>query len=100
VPGEGGPPAPLTLVYGHDALASPRYDLALLAPQVMGAEARDVEAAPEATDASPSPSAMSPLTPGMFWMGLSLAVLVLLAVIGKLVVNSSEAPSPPSPPAP
>ena len=95
-----GPPAPLTLLYGHDALSSPRYDLALLAPQVMGAEARDVEAAAEAAGASAPSSALSPLTPRMFWMGLSLAVLVLLAVIGKLVVSSSGAPSPPSPPAP
>jgi hypothetical protein len=98
--GQGGSPSPLTLAYGHDALSFPRYDLALLAPQVMGAEARDVEAAPEPSGSSASSSGMSPLTPGVFWMGLSLAVLVLLAVIGKLVVSSSAAPSPPSPPAP
>jgi hypothetical protein len=92
----------LSLLYGHDALQSPRYDLALLAPQVMGAEAREVEATPEngAAQSSTAAAQGALLTPRAFWIGLSVAVLVLIAVIGKLMVDSSAEPSPPSQPAP
>ena len=77
--------------------APPRYDLGLLATAVMGAEAREVEAAPESGAArSDSPVLV---TPRMFWIGLGAAVVVLLAVIAKLV-GSSAAPSPRSPPSP
>jgi hypothetical protein len=88
----------LTLLYGHDALAPPRYDLALLAPYVMGAEAHDVEAAAAAAATTSVPPAI--VSPRLFWLGLGLAVLVLLAIIAKLVAGSSAAPSPRSPPAP
>ena len=91
----------LSLLYGNDALQSPRYDLALLASQVMGAEAREIEAAPEGAAGSPAASGQDPiLTPRTFWIGLSAAVLVLIAVIGKLMAGSSGDSSQPSPPAP
>jgi hypothetical protein len=78
------PGTPLRLVYGNDDLAPPQYDLALLAPYVMGAEAQEVAAA--APDASRSaPSRPSIVSPRMFWMGLGLAVLVLLALIARLL---------------
>src|SRR4029079_11348679 len=35
--------APLRLAYGRDDLSPPRYDLALLAPQVLGVAATDIE---------------------------------------------------------
>src|SRR5206468_11077399 len=38
----------LRLAYGRDDLPPPRYDLSLLAPQVMGAPAREIIAGPEA----------------------------------------------------
>ena len=38
--------ASLRMVYGRDDLQPPQYDLALLAPRVMGARAREVDAAP------------------------------------------------------
>ena len=88
----------LSLLYGHDTLPPPRYDLALLAPYVMGAEAHEVEAA--APTAATTTAVPAIVTPRMFWIGLGLAVLVLLAIIAKLVAGSSAAPSPPSPPAP
>jgi hypothetical protein len=79
------PPAgsALRLVYGRDDLLSPQYDLALLAPRVMGAAATETSAA----------SASSPLTdaeqsfvaPRTFWLILGAAVLVLLGLIVKLV---------------
>jgi hypothetical protein len=88
----------LWLLYGHDRLPPPQYDLALLAPQVMGAEAREVTATGEAPPADPA----HPVFMGRraFWIGLALAVLTLLGIIAKLVSGSSAAPSQPSPPHP
>jgi len=95
--GGGESQSSLSLLYGHDQMPPPRYDLGLLATAVMGAEAREVEAAPESGAArSDSPVLV---TPRMFWIGLGAAVVVLLAVIAKLV-GSSAAPSPPPPPSP
>jgi hypothetical protein len=91
------PAETLSLLYGQP-LPAPRYDLALLAPQVMGAQAREVDAAPESSSTSPLAAAL--VTPRMFWVGLGAAVLALVAIIAKLVAGSSEAPSPPSPPRP
>jgi uncharacterized protein DUF3999 len=93
-----GPAQSLSLLYGHDQLPPPRYDLALLAPVVMGAEALEVQAGPEPAAASSASPVL--VTPRMFWIGLGVAVVVLLAVIARLVVGSSVAPSPRSPPAP
>jgi hypothetical protein len=92
------PGEPLWLVYGHDRLAPPRYDLALLAPRLLGADARDVDAG--ADTAAPAAAVPPFVTPRVFWIGLAIAVLALLAIIAKLVVASPGAPSQPSPPAP
>ena len=73
------PERPLTLVYGRDDVSLPRYDLALLAPQVMGAEARELMPAPvEAERPGPVTSLVSPQ---YFWAGLVVAVLVIVGVI-------------------
>jgi hypothetical protein len=87
---------PLRLLYGQGALQPPRYDIELLAPQLMGAEATDVEAAGETAVSTTAPALISPR---MFYLALAAAVLVLLGVIAKLV-TSTEAVSRPSPPAP
>ena len=73
------PGRPLSVVYGRDDASLPRYDLALLAPQVMGAEAREIAAAP-ADDTKPGAST-SLVSPKYFWAGLVVAVLVIGAVI-------------------
>ena len=73
--------ATLRLAYGRTDLGAPQYDLALLAPHVMGAEALEVAPLPEAASA-PRASFISPLA---FWMFLSVAALVLLGVIARLV---------------
>jgi hypothetical protein len=82
------PGGALRLAYGRDDLQSPRYDLALLAQQVMGAPARDVAAAAGAA-ASPAaggdPRLISPLT---FWILLGAAVLVLVGIIVRLIRQS------------
>jgi hypothetical protein len=76
------------LAYGRDDLQPPQYDLALLAPRVMGATATEISAAPAAT-ATPS-SAESFASPKTFWVVLTGAVLVLLALIVRLIRGQAE----------
>jgi len=80
--------AGLRLAYGRDDLQPPQYDLALLAPRVMGALAREIGAAP-ALGGAPS-SAESFASPRTFWVVLSGAVLVLLALIVRLVRGQGD----------
>lgn len=81
---EGG----LRLVYGRSDAAAPRYDLALLAPAVLGASAREIAAGPEAPVASERPAILSPT---VFWIGLALAVVVLLGLIVRLIATGTSA---------
>ena len=76
------------LAYGRDDLQPPQYDLALLAPRVMGAMATEISAAP-AANATPS-SAESFASPRTFWVVLTGAVLVLLALIVRLIRGQGE----------
>ena len=71
----------LRLAYGRSDLGAPQYDLALLAPYVMGAEAREVTPLPE-TARGPRTFFISPWA---FWVFLAVAALVLLGVIARLV---------------
>ncbi len=72
----------LRLVYGRSDLPAPQYDLALLAPQVMGVEARETTAAAES--GSTAAAAHVLISPRGFWVFLSLAVLVLIGLIVRL----------------
>lgn len=75
--------APLRVLYGREDVPAPQYDLALLAPQVMGAEAREIAMAAE--PASTGSGAVSFVSPRVFWILLAGAVILLLALIAKLV---------------
>jgi hypothetical protein len=81
--------AALRLVYGRDDLSAPRYDLALLAPQLIGVAATDV--LPGAEQA-PAPDAATNvlMSPRLFWGVLVVAVLVLVALLVRLVTKSAE----------
>ena len=87
--------APVSVVYGHDTMAAPAYDLALLAPAVTGAAARDISAAPESPA---SATADRQLSPTIFWTGLGAAALILLVLLVRLI--SSGTAAPPAPPRP
>lgn len=76
------PEAALRLVYGRSDLAAPRYDLALLAPQVLGVEAQELSAAPAPPDAARARAEF--ISRRTFWIFLSTAVLVLLGLIVRL----------------
>jgi hypothetical protein len=88
------PAGPLRLLYGRTDLTEPRYDVALLSPSVMSGPAREIVAAPEVTVSRPA----ALLTPRTFWVGLSVAVVVLLGLIVRLISSGTGTqPSPPGP---
>jgi len=93
-----------TLVYGKAGLGAPRYDLALLAPRLLGAPADEVTMGPE-RQAPPAPA--DNLPSWIFWGVLAGAVVVLLFLIVRLVRQSDAPPAstppttpPTTPPAP
>jgi hypothetical protein len=76
--------ASLRLVYGRTDLQAPQYDLALLAPRVMGASASEVAA----DSAAGARVATDPLiSPRAFWLVLGGAVVILLALIARLILR-------------
>ena len=86
--------ASLRLAYGRTDLEPPRYDLALLAPRLLGAEAADVEAAAEPALGPTATVAL--VSPRLFWTVLSIAVLVLVGLIVRLVKRDDQ-PGQPAP---
>ncbi|HVT03733.1 MAG TPA: DUF3999 family protein [Thermoanaerobaculia bacterium] len=83
------PGGALRLLYGSADTAAPRYDLALLAPQIIGKPAREIS--------FQSPVASSVESHGekrtiIFWAAIILAVLVLLLLLAKLLKESGVAP--------
>ena len=88
------PPGLLRLIYGNEDIGNPRYDAAALAPSVMNGTAREASAEPEHTPAPPA----AIVSPRAFWMGLAVAVVLLLGVLVRLI-SSATAP-PPSQPGP
>jgi hypothetical protein len=84
---------PLTLLYGRPELGAPRYDLALLAPRLLGQPAQDAVAGAER-----GPTNVTGVTPTIvFWCALALAVLVLLVLIARLLRPGGDAPTAPQP---
>src|SRR5258707_1016625 len=67
--------SPLTLLYGNSRATQPQYDLALLAPRVLGEPASDLGL--PALSAAPSES--SSLDVKIFWIALAVVTLVLFA---------------------
>jgi hypothetical protein len=86
------PDTSLTLAYGRDDLSAPRYDLALLAPQVLGVEAQELAAAPAAPGTSGTRAEF--ISHRTFWIFLSSAVLVLLGLIVRLAKKEDAPPRP------
>jgi hypothetical protein len=74
----------LRVAYGRRDLTRPQYDLALLAPQVLGASAREVRLDAERA-MSPAAAVSALVSPRLFWAALALAVVVLLGFIVRLL---------------
>jgi hypothetical protein len=73
----------LWLMYGQDRLAAPRYDLALLAPRVLGARVPEVglsEVEEELSGVAASRAGMI-----LFWSVLVLVLVVLFAFVARLL---------------
>jgi hypothetical protein len=77
----------LRVAYGRSDLGRPQYDLALLAPQVLGTPAVDVALEAERPIAPGATAAM--LSPRLFWAALTIAVVVLLGLIARLLQKDS-----------
>lgn len=76
----------MSLLYGRPDLAPPRYDLALVAPRLLGAAAEDAVPNPEG-EAVP----VTGITPTVvFWVALGVAVAALLALIVRLLKPGRE----------
>lgn len=84
--------ASLQLLYGQPGLAPPRYDLALLAPRLLGETAREIALGPERRR-SPEPDAEA-TGRKIFWGALVGAVLVLLLVLGRMLRGGVESSRP------
>lgn len=74
---------PLWLVYGQDGLGAPRYDLALLAPRVLGAPVPEVGL----SDVEEELASVTGNRTGMivFWCALVVALVVLFAFLARLL---------------
>jgi hypothetical protein len=77
------PDASLTLLYGRRDIGAPSYDLALLTPRLLDAQAQEVTIGAE-SGGVPTHGRTARL---VFWSVLGVAVLVLLLLIARLVRN-------------
>jgi Protein of unknown function (DUF3999) len=82
--------ASLRLAYGRADLDAPRYDLALLAPQLLGAAAAELAPAAEERASAATPAGEL-VSPRLFWGVLAVAVLVLLGMIVRLARRAEPA---------
>ena len=73
----------LQLLYGRDDLSVPRYDIALLGPDMMSAGARELHPAPAEAATDPAPDSL--ISPRVFWLGLIAAVVVLAGLTVRLI---------------
>ena len=85
----------LRMAYGHKDSAPPAYDLALLAPQLLGVPAREVTLAAEESGPSlqTSTAVAVLLSPRLFWGVLIVAVVALLVLLARLLKREPPAGS-------
>ncbi|MEW6363808.1 MAG: DUF3999 family protein [Acidobacteriota bacterium] len=84
-----GAGARLSLYYGQPGLRPPRYDLALLAPRLMGAQAHELALSPETV--VPKPPSTAPMQKKLFWGALVAVAVVLLLLLVRLLVRPGGA---------
>ena len=75
------------MMYGRSDLGAPSYDLAILAPQVLGVSAREVSPAVEEAGAAARPglAASALMSPRVFWGVLIVAVIALAVLLMRLL---------------
>jgi hypothetical protein len=83
----------LTLLYGNPRLVAPTYDIALLAPELVGARA--VEVAPGGESAGAA-AAAGRIPQAAFWAVLGVAVLAMIGLIARLLKGANFSTQPAS----
>jgi len=79
------------LAYGAEGLGPPRYDIALLAPRILGASAHEIDPLPEVAAAAEGPDESDEGYPSernhrlVFWSVLGASIVALLAVLARLL---------------
>jgi hypothetical protein len=73
---------PLSLLYGRAGLGAPTYDIALLAPELVGAPATEVAPGSESVGAA---AAAGRIPHVAFWVVLGVAVLAMIGLIARLL---------------
>lgn len=86
------PGTPLFLLYGNRRASAPRYDLALLAPRLSGKPARELTLPAPALDERGDDATGR----RWFWIGITIAAVVLIAMLLRLVLFSAETSRAPS----
>lgn len=81
----------ISLLYGRGDLAAPRYDLSLVAAELLGASRAVAQlGAEEGGDGSLAAKALAGFRGGpLFWGALALVVIVLLVVIARLLPKAT-----------
>jgi hypothetical protein len=72
----------LRVLYGHDRIGAPRYDLALLGPTILATPALEIALSAEQEEA---PSQPAVLQPRAFWAVILASAVVLALLIARLV---------------
>lgn len=80
------PGTPLFLLYGNRRARAPRYDLALLAARLVGESARELSLPPTIDERGDDDRSGRRL----FWIGIVIAAVVLIAMLLRLVLFSGE----------
>ena len=87
------PAQPVWLYYGNLDATAPRYDLTLVAGELLKAERSTVTAGPE-ENLSPKPSLVGQTLTGstryIFWGALALVVIVLLAIMSRFLPKAQQ----------
>jgi hypothetical protein len=83
----------LFLLYGNRRASAPRYDISLLAPRVFAEPARELSLGPppEVREADDDRNGRK-----LFWAGIVIAAVVLIALLLRLVLVSPETSHAPS----
>lgn len=86
---------PVTLHYGNQNAFAPRYDLALIADQLLAAEKHiaTLDAAPPVS--TPRTGFVATHAGVLFWSALGVVVLVLLGVVAKLLPKQNASDNEP-----
>ena len=82
------------MLYGRPDLGPPRYDLALVAAQLLGAPAEEVSASAE--QGAQNVTGITPTI--VFWCTLAVAVAALLALLARLLRPGDGERAPPASP--